>query len=140
MSTIDLPDIKVGRRTVLLTACATTCLAVAGCSSSANTGDAPGVTLGSAEVPISAIPVGGGIILADEQVVITQPAEGVFQAFSAVCTHQGCIVSEINDGTINCPCHGSRYSIVDGSVVQRPAQKSLRSYTLSRSAETVIVN
>ena len=110
MSTIDPSDIKVGRRTVLLTACATTCLAVAGCSTQ-NNSKAPGVTLGSAEVPISAVPVGGGVILADEQVVITQPQEGVFQAFSAVCTHQGCVVSEVSDGTINCPCHGSRYSI-----------------------------
>ena len=139
MSTIDPSDIKVGRRTVLLTACATTCLAVAGCSTQ-NNSKAPGVTLGSAEVPISAVPVGGGVILADEQVVITQPQEGVFQAFSAVCTHQGCVVSEVSDGTINCPCHGSRYSIVDGSVVQRPAQKSLNSDPLSLPGDTIIVN
>ena len=139
MSTIDPSNIKVGRRTVLLTACATTCLAVAGCSTQ-NNSKAPGVTLGSAEVPISAVPVGGGVILADEQVVITQPQEGVFQAFSAVCTHQGCVVSEVSDGTINCPCHGSRYSIVDGSVVQRPAQKSLHSYPLSLTGDTIIVN
>ncbi|WP_336882814.1 Rieske (2Fe-2S) protein [Rhodococcus globerulus] len=139
MSTIDPSDIKVGRRTILVTACATTCLAVTGCSTQ-NTSNELGATLGSAEVPISAVPVGGGVILADEQVVITQPQEGVFHAFSAVCTHQGCIVSEVNDGTINCPCHGSRYSIVDGSVVQRPAQRPLRSYSLSLRADTIIVN
>ena len=64
------------------------------------------------------VEVGGGLILAEQQVVITQPAEGDFRAFSAVCTHQGCVVSSVGDGTIDCACHGSRFSIEDGSVVQ----------------------
>ncbi|MBE1874203.1 Rieske (2Fe-2S) protein [Myceligenerans sp. TRM 65318] len=64
------------------------------------------------------VAVGGGLILADQQLVITQPTEGDFRGFSAVCTHQGCTVSAVRDGTIDCACHGSRYSIEDGSVVQ----------------------
>jgi Rieske Fe-S protein len=69
----------------------------------------------------SDVEIGGGVILEDDRVVITQPTEGEFRGFSAVCTHQGCAVNAISDGTINCPCHGSRYSIVDGSVVQAAA-------------------
>jgi Rieske Fe-S protein len=53
--------------------------------------------------------------------VVTQPTSGQFKCFTAVCTHQGCIVSDVSDGTINCACHGSQYSIEDGSVVQGPA-------------------
>ena len=64
------------------------------------------------------VEVGGGLILADQRVVITQPNDGEFRGFSAVCTHQACTVSSVSEGTINCPCHGSRYSIEDGSVVQ----------------------
>jgi Rieske Fe-S protein len=60
------------------------------------------------------IEVGGGSIFADEEVVITQPAAGEFKGFSAVCTHQGCIVASVSDGTINCDCHGSRFSIETG--------------------------
>ncbi len=71
------------------------------------------------------IPVGGGKIFEDEQVVITQPAKGQFKGFSAVCTHQGCTVSAIKDGTINCPCHGSRFEVTDGSVRSGPATKPL---------------
>ena len=73
----------------------------------------------------SDIEVGGGTIFADEQVVITQPTEGEFKCFTAVCTHQGCIVSSVSDGDINCECHGSAFSIDDGSVVTGPATKPL---------------
>jgi nitrite reductase/ring-hydroxylating ferredoxin subunit len=67
---------------------------------------------------IGEIEVGGGHINATERVVVTQPSVGDFRGFSAICTHMGCTVSSVRDGTINCACHGSRYSIEDGSVVQ----------------------
>ncbi|MFD0393007.1 Rieske (2Fe-2S) protein [Streptomyces nogalater] len=62
------------------------------------------------------IPVGGGKVFADRKIVVTQPEKGRFKAFSAVCTHQGCTVSQVSDGTILCPCHTSRFHIADGSV------------------------
>ncbi len=80
---------------------------------------------GGAVATTSEIPEGGGIILADAKVVITQPAAGQFKAFSAICTHLGCTVSKVVDGTIDCPCHGSMYSIKDGSVVGGPAPMPL---------------
>lgn len=67
------------------------------------------------------IEVGGGTIFPDEKVVVTQPAEGEFKAFSSTCTHQGCQVSSVSDGAINCVCHGSQFSIEDGSVTGGPA-------------------
>ena len=57
--------------------------------------------------------------------MITQPRAGSFKAFTAVCTHQGCTVSSVSGGTINCPCHGSRFSVSNGSVVQGPAPSPL---------------
>jgi Rieske Fe-S protein len=71
------------------------------------------------------IPVGGGKILSDKKIVITEPQSGTFKAFTAVCTHQGCIVNSVSGGTINCPCHGSKFSIVNGSVVNGPAPSPL---------------
>ena len=71
------------------------------------------------------IPVGGGKILTDKKIVITQPQAGSFKAFTAVCTHQGCIVNSVSGGTINCPCHGSKFSITNGSVVNGPATSPL---------------
>jgi len=75
-------------------------------------------------IAISDVPVGGGIVLTDEQVVITQPTEGEFHVFTAICTHAGCPVARVST-EIECDCHGSRFSIEDGSVVGGPAPSPL---------------
>jgi Rieske Fe-S protein len=67
------------------------------------------------------IPVGGGVIFADELIVVTQPKAGEFKGFTATCTHLGCTVDNVLDGTINCACHGSQFNITTGAVVAGPA-------------------
>jgi Rieske Fe-S protein len=89
-------------------------------SSAGTSGQASGVLATTSEIP-----VGSGKIFTAEKVVVTQPASGDFKAFSAVCTHMGCIVATIADGTIDCPCHGSQYSIKNGAVVAGPAPAPL---------------
>jgi Rieske Fe-S protein len=66
------------------------------------------------------VPVGGGVIVADQNVVVTQPQKGTFAGFSATCTHQGCILANVASGTINCGCHGSQFNITDGANVAGP--------------------
>jgi Rieske Fe-S protein len=88
-------------------------------------GSTPSAAAGEKLGPASDVPVGGGKIYGDQQVVVTQPTQGSFEGFGAVCTHQGCLVSTVSDGTINCACHGSRFSIKDGSVVNGPASSPL---------------
>ena len=80
-----------------------------------------GTVLGSAKE----IPVGSGKIFTDAKVVVTQPVKGKYHAFSAVCTHVGCILNQIADGKIDCPCHGSEFRITDGSLVTGPANGPL---------------
>jgi len=104
-------------------------------SDSTSTGSGAGMDIAST----ADVPVGGGTIFADENIVLTQPTEGEFKAFTAVCTHQGCTVNTVKDGTINCPCHGSMYSIEDGSVVGGPAPAALAELKLTVDGDSISV-
>ena len=86
----------------------------------------------------SDVPVGGGKILADKKIVITQPRAGSFEAFTAVCTHQGCTVSSVSGGTVNCPCHGSKFSIANGSVVTGPAASALAPVSIKVQGTSIV--
>jgi nitrite reductase/ring-hydroxylating ferredoxin subunit len=94
-------------------------------SSSGSGSGSAGSGSSKATVAASDVPTGGGTILKDQQVVVTQPSKGDFKAFSAICTHQGCLVGQVTDKKIICPCHGSEYSITDGSVISGPAPSPL---------------
>ncbi|MEU5400801.1 Rieske (2Fe-2S) protein [Streptomyces sp. NPDC005963] len=72
---------------------------------------------------VADIPEGGGKVVGD--VVITQPTAGDFKAFSSKCTHQGCLVKDVTDNLIHCPCHDSRFDASDGSVRSGPATAPL---------------
>jgi Rieske Fe-S protein len=125
------------RRAVVKGSAAAAGLLVAGCSTygarpqPANTGP---VTLGQT----SEIPVGGGKIFAKQLVVVTQPKDGEFKGFTAVCTHLGCTVASIRNGIIGCPCHGSEFSIVDGSVIQGPAATPLAAVPIAVNGTEVV--
>jgi Rieske Fe-S protein len=71
------------------------------------------------------IPLNGGMIFADHGIVVTQPTPGDFKAFSYLCTHKGCALASVENGTINCKCHGARFALADGSVQGGPAKRPL---------------
>jgi Rieske Fe-S protein len=87
----------------------------------------------------SDIPAGGGTVIAGKKVVVTQPVPGSFAAFSAICTHQGCTVNKVANGTIDCPCHGSKFAIADGSVVHGPASRPLTRRQITVSGDAIVL-
>jgi Rieske Fe-S protein len=105
-------------------------LSACGGSKADSSGDAS-KSSGGALGKTSDIPVGGGKIFNSEKVVVTQPKQGEFKCFSAVCTHRGCTVGSVSDGKINCPCHGSAFNVADGSVAKGPAEKPLAAKTVT---------
>jgi Rieske Fe-S protein len=88
---------------------------------------------------VDEIPVGGGRVFPERRVVITQPVAGDFRGFGIVCTHDGCELNAVAEGTINCPCHGSRYAITDGSVVRGPARTGLRVEDVAVDGDRVVL-
>lgn len=111
----------------------------AGAGSSAPAAGAGSAPAGNALTPTSKIPVGGGEVFSGPQVVVTQPTAGEFKAFSAVCTHMGCIVNQVSGGTIDCPCHGSQYSISTGDVVAGPAPRPLAAKQIKVSGDSIFL-
>jgi Rieske Fe-S protein len=94
---------------------------------------------GEALAKTADVPVGGGIVLADQKIVVTQPAAGDFKAFSALCTHKGCPVKDVADGTITCPCHGSTFSAEDGSVTNGPATAPLEAKEVTVDGDSIML-
>ncbi|MGW2207503.1 Rieske (2Fe-2S) protein [Streptomyces sp. NPDC001774] len=101
------------------------------------TGSPASSPAGNALAQTSDIPVGGGTIFKEEKVVVTQPTADDFKAFSAICTHQGCIVAKVENGTIDCACHGSKFRITDGSVVNGPATRPLPAEEITVSGDSI---
>lgn len=130
---VAVPPAPRRRREVLIGA-TTVALVTAGCAggtgdpqSGPDAGPPPATGSGSAGTDLGAaadVPVGGGVVYGSLEVVVTQPEPGEFQGFSAVCTHTGCIVNRVAAGTIDCPCHGSRFRL-DGTVAGGPAPRPL---------------
>ncbi|MDI1464376.1 Rieske (2Fe-2S) protein [Catellatospora sp. KI3] len=71
--------------------------------------------------PVTDVPVDGGKVYETAQVVVVQPQQGVYKAFTSVCTHRQCQVGSVAGNQIACPCHGSKFSAEDGSVLNGPA-------------------
>lgn len=106
-------------------------------SASSGSGDSGSGGGGAALGKTADIPVGGGKVFADQKVVVTQPTAGAFKGFSATCTHMGCTVADVSGGTINCPCHGSKFHVADGSVASGPATSPLPAKQVKVSGDSV---
>lgn len=148
-------SVHIPRRAFVASTCGAACVAaLSGCATyQVGTAPAPAPDAQGAPTPEGSggggpagvltttddIPVGGGTVFGDRDVVVTQPEAGEFRAFSATCTHQGCTVGEVSDGTINCPCHGSKFAVADGSVVDGPAGKPLPERDISVNGKDILL-
>jgi Rieske Fe-S protein len=135
-------DGALGRRTLLTGGVAVVVtggsLSACGDGRPARSQSAPPAT-GTRLVAAGDVPVGGGLILADHQMVVTQPEAGQFRGFSFVCTHQRCPVTEVKDGLILCHCHGSRFSVATGAPQPgSPAKQPLDTRSVVQQGDDVV--
>jgi len=152
---VNISDFAISRQKVLLGAglgLATAVLAAcstygkkpeAASESATTTAAAPTASGGGSATPAAKaiaktadVPVGSGVIIDD--IVVTQPSAGVFKGFSAKCTHKGCTVDKVADGTIDCPCHGSKFNL-DGTVANGPAAKPLEAQNITVQGDEIVL-
>ncbi len=117
------------RRDVLKAGVLSGVLALTGVAASSCSSET--ATMSSDSISLTDIPVGGGMIIAEPPLVVTQPSQGEVNAFTSICTHQGCKVNAVSDNQIFCPCHGSIFSAIDGSVIRGPATEGLSAAAVS---------
>ncbi len=85
-------------------------------------------TAGKVVIPDTAVREGDAKFFefAGSSAVLIRKKNGELAAFSAVCTHLGCIVQwEKAKQDFLCPCHGGRYS-ADGVVLAGPPPRPLK--------------
>ncbi|MBM0125461.1 Rieske (2Fe-2S) protein [Pimelobacter simplex] len=112
--------------------------ALAGCGGGDGDSSTTKVVGGTELAATADVPVGGGVILTEEKIVLTQPTEGTFEAFSAVCTHQGLLVTSVEDGVIHCANHGSAYSATTGEVDGGPAPSALAKVEITVDGDRIL--
>jgi Rieske Fe-S protein len=92
----------------------------------ANAYGAPPPDIARPLAAVADVPAGGGVVLESRKIVLTRDEAGTVRGFTATCPHQGCTVSDVQGGHIDCPCHGSRFDAATGAVVRGPATSGLR--------------
>lgn len=73
--------------------------------------------------------------VADRQVAVAN-VEGSLHAFDDTCTHQGCSLAEgeLDETTIECPCHGSQFDVMTGEVLEGPATEPVDVFEVREEA------
>lgn len=102
-------------------------------------GSTYGGSAGGGEVlaRVADVPDGGGVVLEGPKVVLARNGN-TLSAFSAVCTHQGCLVGGVRDGVIVCPCHASRFDATTGEVLSGPARSALPPVAVQLDGDTIV--
>ena len=59
--------------------------------------------------------------------------------FDVTCPHQGCQVNEVVDGSISCPCHGSKFGVADGAPTTGPATSPLGPKQVSVQNDRIVL-
>lgn len=133
--------VGASRRTVLRAAGAASTIALGGASLAAcGSGDGGTTPTSVSGIPVAEIPLRGGRVFADAHVVVTQPAQGSYKAFDAICPHQGCLVNQVVEDVIRCPCHGSTFDAGTGERLSGPARKGLTPLAVTESGSMLEVS
>jgi nitrite reductase/ring-hydroxylating ferredoxin subunit len=90
---------------------------------------------------VSDVPVGGAtrFLVAGTPIIITQPSEGEFRGFVAICTHAGAAINGMRENDLYCGSHGSRFDTETGEVIEGPARNALGKVEVQVSGDELLV-
>jgi nitrite reductase/ring-hydroxylating ferredoxin subunit len=65
-----------------------------------------------------------------ERRIAVANVSGAFFAIDDTCTHRSCSLGDgaLVGAILRCPCHGSRFDLTNGAVLEGPAEKPVRTY------------
>jgi Rieske Fe-S protein len=78
-------------------------------------------------------------LVAGTPVIITQPSEGEFRGFVAICTHAGSAINGMRENDLYCGSHSSRFSTDTGEVISGPARNALGRVEVSVEGDQLLV-
>lgn len=80
------------------------------------------------------------VSVSDKPVIVVNTKAGGLKAFSAICTHLGCIVAwNASRSSIHCPCHDGFFNPVTGAVISGPPPKPLSAYEVVVKDNKVLI-
>ncbi|HEX7592960.1 MAG TPA: Rieske (2Fe-2S) protein, partial [Anaerolineae bacterium] len=88
------------------------------------------------------LPVGQAKVLPvnDKPVIVVNSAAGGVKAFSAICTHLGCVVEwNASKQYIVCPCHDGRFNPTTGAVISGPPPAPLPPVRVAAESDQIYV-
>ncbi|MBU5557918.1 MAG: non-heme iron oxygenase ferredoxin subunit [Candidatus Aenigmarchaeota archaeon] len=92
---------------------------------------------------VSDIPIGKMLgVKAKGKAILIANIGGKLHAMADTCTHASCGLSrgEIEGAVVTCPCHGSRFDVRDGKVLEGPAKLPARVFDVKVDGKSILVN
>jgi len=92
---------------------------------------------------VADVPVGEAkrFAVADQQVAVVNLGEDGFRAIDAVCSHEHYYLDEgdvdVDEGTIECPKHGSLFDVESGTPLGLPAIKPVATFAVTLTDDAV---
>lgn len=138
---------SLSRRKVLAVSSASAAaVAIAACTPAPENDQSPSGDTGvfTPAIELNQMPVGQAhnLIVGKEQLLLFRQDATTVHAYSAVCTHQGCLVgtgAEEPSSPFQCPCHASQFDRISGDVLSGPAIRPLARHQVKIQDGTILV-
>ena len=81
------------------------------------------------------------VLVGELGVCLAHTQDGAWFAIDDTCTHEDCSLSQgdLEDHAVECPCHGSRFDLITGDVLNLPTVLPVRTHRVTLEGGDVLV-